>query len=192
MEMIVKGLKIDPAIFTFQYGCLCNGQCCNYGVYTDMEEYKSLMSMSEKIQQHLDDSQPQDTALWFEKPEEDSDFPSGYAVGTELHNGKCVFLDNQGLCTLQKMAIAEGEYKWKYKPLYCILFPLTIYEGELTIDYEHIDRLSHCNKHACEKAAIYEYCKSEIHHLFGEDGYRELEQLKEAYLAQKDKENGSN
>lgn len=186
MELKVKGLKIDPAIFTFEYGCLCNGQCCNYGVFTDLEEHKSLMTMTDKIKNYMDDTQPSDTALWFETPEVDSDFPSGYAVGTELFNGKCVFLDKEGLCSLQKMAMEENEYKWKYKPLYCILFPLTIYEGELTIDYEHIDRLSHCNKHACNKAAIYEYCKSEIQHLFGEDGFKELETLKTAYLAAKE------
>ncbi len=78
---------------------------------------------------------------WFEKPQKDEDFESGIAVGTEVYNGKCVFLDKNGLCTLQKMADVEGEHKWKYKPIYCILFPLVVWEETFTIDDDHINRL---------------------------------------------------
>ena len=124
----------------------------------------------------------QDISKWFEPPEEDEDFESGIAVGTEINNGKCTFLDKDGLCTLQKLAIEEGSYKWKYKPLYCILFPLTIYENALTIDDEHIDRLKTCNKNFAGGRTIYEACIEEIKHLFGEEGFKELEAYRAEYL----------
>ena len=91
----------------------------------------------------MDETQSKNIDEWFEEPEEDEDFESGVAVGTEIINGKCTFLDKNGLCTLQKLAMIEGEHKWKYKPIYCVLFPLTIFEGALTIDDEHIDRLKY-------------------------------------------------
>ncbi|NCS88114.1 MAG: DUF3109 family protein, partial [Ignavibacteria bacterium] len=56
---------------------------------------------------------------WFEAPETDEDFESGVAVGTNVINGKCTFLDKNGLCSLQKLALEEGAHKWEYKPLYC-------------------------------------------------------------------------
>jgi Fe-S-cluster containining protein len=182
VEKIVKGLKIDPRIFTLNFGCKCTGECCHYGVYTDLKEHQAIMDIKDKIIPLLDDSQPDDPALWFEQPEKDEDFESGVAVGTELYNGKCVFLDKAGLCTLQKLALIEEVDRWKYKPLYCILFPLTIYQEALTIDDEHIERLKSCNNNRLNGISIYDSCKEEMLHLFGEDGIAEIEAFKLQYL----------
>lgn len=181
-EKVIKGLIIDENLFKFPFKCRCSGECCNYGVYTDLKEYEYIISIKDKILPLLDDSQTPEIEKWFEKPEKDEDFESGFAVGTELHNGKCVFLDKNGLCTLQKLANNEGEHKWKYKPLYCILFPLTIYEGKLTIDDDHINRLKTCNREVNEGYTIFDYCKEELIHLLGEDGYNELAEYKDEYL----------
>ena len=182
---IIKGIGIDPKIFTFSFGCRCSGECCYYGVYTDLKERDQILSLKDKIIPMLDDSQTTSVKKWFEPPEKDEDFESGIAAGTELFNNKCVFLDKSGLCTLQKLAVKEGEHKWKYKPLYCILFPLTIYEGALTIDDEHIDRLKTCNK-VQSGMTIYEACTEELKYLFGEDGYAEIEEYRKKYLETRD------
>ncbi len=174
----IKGIKIDPAIFTFKFGCRCNGECCYYGVYTDLKEYQKIIDIKDKIIPIMDDSQPADIEKWFEAPEKDEDFDSGVAVGTELYNKKCVFLDKNGLCSLQKLALAEKKHKWAYKPLYCVLFPLTIFEGALTIDDDHINRLKICNKRPENDISIYDACKEELIHLFGDDGFLELEEYK--------------
>ncbi len=97
----------------------------------------------------------------------------------ELYNDKCVFLDKDGLCTLQKLALKEGVDQWNYKPLYCILFPLTVFENTLTIDDEHIDRLKTCNAESAVNLSIYEACKSELLHFFGEDGLEEIEEVQD-------------
>jgi Fe-S-cluster containining protein len=178
----IKGVKIDPLIFTMKFSCKCNGECCYYGVYADLNENKMIMGIKDKIIPLMDESQTTDISKWFEAPEKDEDFESGVAVGTELHNGKCVFLDKEGLCTLQKLAILNDEPRWKYKPLYCILFPLTIFNGAVTVDDDHIDRLKICNKFPTSETTIYDSCINELKHFFGEDGFTELEKYRKEYL----------
>ena len=187
---VINGLKIDPIIFTHKFVktcdvCICSGECCYYGVYTDLKEYKQIMKMKNRIIQSMDDSQTKNVDKWFEAPEKDEDFDSGVAVGTEVYNGKCVFLDRQGYCTLQKIAMEEGEFRWKYKPLYCILFPLVIYEGALTVDDDHLNRMHYCNKVENQNSTIYDCCKNEIKHLLGEKGFKELEAYRKEYLNKK-------
>lgn len=180
----INGILIDPQIFTFKFACKCTGECCNFGVYTDLNECKGILSIKDKIIHLMDETQNKDTDKWFEAPEEDEDFESGVAVGTEIVNGKCTFLDQNGLCALQKLAILEGEHKWKYKPLYCILFPLTIYDGALTVDDEHIDRLTTCNNNPIQEMTIFDTCQEELLYFLGEDGFAELEKYREEYLFQ--------
>jgi hypothetical protein len=175
----INGIKIDPQIFTFKFGCDCKGECCHYGVYADYDEYKKIMSLKDQIIPLMDETQSKNIDDWFEEPQEDSDFPSGIAVGTEIINGKCTFLDKDGLCVLQRLANKHNLYKWEYKPIYCILFPLTVYENTLTIDDEHIDRLETCNNNPNNRTTIFEHCQEELRHFFGEEGFNELLRIRE-------------
>lgn len=183
-ELYIKGIKIDPNIFTFKFGCRCNGECCNYGVYTDLKEHENILANKDKIIPLMDETQSTNISHWFEPAEEDDDFESGVAVGTEIVNEKCAFLDKNGLCVLQRLALEEGEHKWKYKPIYCVLFPLTIYQNTLTIDDEHIDRLSYCNKFPISDSSIFDACKEELEFFFGKEGFEELLKYKEEVLSQ--------
>jgi Protein of unknown function (DUF3109) len=179
---VIKGLKIDPQIFVYKFSCKCTGECCHYGVYADLKEYEHIVSIKDEIAAAFDETQTKNFEEWFEPAQKDEDFESGIAVGTQVVNKKCTFLDKNGLCSLQKYANSRGEYKWKYKPLYCILFPLTIYEESLTIDYEHIDRLKTCNKEMFAGLTIFEACKEELLYFFGEEDFAELEKYKEEFL----------
>lgn len=186
-EKKISGYFIDPLIFTQKFVkacdvCICSGECCYYGVYTDKSEFEKIMSVKNRIIKSMDDSQTKNPEVWFEEEEEDLDFPSGVAVGTEVHNGKCVFLDKQGFCTLQKIAMEDGEFRWKYKPLYCILFPLVIFEGVLTVDDEHLDRMHYCNKPQNQVSTVFECCKNELQYLLGEKAFEELVEYKNEYL----------
>lgn len=183
-ELHINGIKIDPNIFTFKFGCRCNGECCHYGVYTDLKEHDNILAIKDKIIPLMDETQSKNISDWFEPAEEDDDFESGVAVGTEIVNGKCAFLDKNGLCVLQRLALEEGEHKWKYKPIYCVLFPLTIYQNTLTIDDEHIDRLSYCNKFPISDSSIFDACKEELEFFFGKEGFEELLKYKEEVLLQ--------
>ncbi len=68
--------------------------------------------------------------------------------------------------------------------MYCILFPLTIYDGVLTIDTDHIDRLPYCNVDPNTKLTMFEACKEELKHVLGTDGFSELEKYREEYLSE--------
>jgi Fe-S-cluster containining protein len=179
---VIKGLKIDPQIFIYKFRCRCTGECCHYGVYTDLKEYEKIISIKEELLSTFDESQTKNVEEWFEPAEKDEDFDSGIAVGTQVVNKKCTFLDKNGLCSLQKYANSTREYKWKYKPLYCILFPFTVYDGFLTIDDEHIDRLRTCNKEMFPETTIFEACKEELLYYFGEENFAELEKYREEFL----------
>ncbi len=181
-EKVIKGLKIDPQIFVYKFNCKCTGECCHYGVYADLKEYEHIVSIKDELISTFDETQTKNFEEWFETAEEDEDFESGIAVGTQVVNKKCTFLDKNGLCSLQKYANSRGEYKWKYKPVYCVLFPFTVYEGALTIDYEHIDRLKTCNKEMFPGTTIFEACKEELLYFFGEDQFTELEKYREEFL----------
>ncbi len=178
----VNGLYIDPKIFTFKFKCKCTGECCHYGVYTDLKEHDQIMELKDRVMGLFDETQSKDVRKWFEPPEKDEDFESGVAVGTEVINSKCTFLDKYGLCTLQRLANLDGVDKWEYKPMYCILFPLTIYENTLTIDDEHIDRLKTCNIEPVGDTSIFEACKEELQYFFGEKDFQNLLKIKEQYL----------
>jgi Fe-S-cluster containining protein len=180
---VINGIKIDPKIFTFKFRCNCTGECCYYGVYTDLKEQQQIMRLKDRLLPLFDESQSKNADKWFEPPEKDEDFESGVAVGTEVINGKCAFLNKNGLCTLQTLAINEGVDKWKYKPLYCILFPFTVYDGALTIDDDHIDRLKTCNINPVDDISIFDACREELLHFFGPDGYKELEDYQKEYLS---------
>jgi len=186
-EKQINGYFIDPLIFTqkFVKHCdikICSGECCHYGVYTDLKEYEKIMSIKDRIITSMDATQTKNPDLWFEEQEPDDDFPSGIAVGTEVHNGKCVFLDKQGFCTLQKIAFEDGEFKWKYKPIYCILFPLVIFEGAITVDDEHLDRMHYCSIAKNQISTVFECCKNELLYILGEKGFQELEEYRNDYL----------
>lgn len=179
----INGLKIDPLIFTFKFTCRCvGGECCNYGVYTDYKEHEKILSVKDEIIELMDESQSKNVDEWFEAPEKDDDFESGIAVGTNIINDKCTFLDKHGLCNLQRLGLSKGIHKWTYKPIYCVLFPLTIFQGALTVDDEHIDRLNSCNRFASEGQTIFDSCKEELKYFLGKDGFVELEKYRVEYL----------
>ncbi len=188
IDKIIGEYWIDPIIFTEKFVrscdlCKCSGECCYYGVYTDKYEYDEIIKRKDEIIDIMDDSQTKDAGKWFEPPEEDEDFESGIAVGTELYNGKCVFLDKQGFCALQKLAINKNEDKWKYKPLYCILFPLVIYEDTITVDDEHLARMHFCNRDENLNSTIFDACIDELKYLFGEEKFIELLDYRNEILA---------
>lgn len=183
----LNGLKIDPLIFTqgFVPGCdigKCGGQCCNWGVYMDRDFHPLIMKFESRIKDVMDEFQIKDTSKWFEKDlEEDHDFPSGYAIGTELYINnegitQCVFKDKNGYCSLQVMAVKNGMHKWEIKPKYCIMYPVTIVDNILTVDNEHSARLDYCGVGHEENytQTVFEAMTEEIKFIVGEEGYKFL------------------
>jgi len=179
-----NGLKIEPVIFTqgFVPGCdinICSGQCCNWGVYMDVNFRDVIMMHKDDIISIMDDLQIKDTAKWFEnETEDDDDFPSGIAIGTELYKNaegteQCVFKDKNGFCTLQNAAVKKGMHKWAIKPKYCIMYPLTVIDGTLTYDDDHSRKLDYCGIHKKENftQSVFEAMQEELIFVLGKEGY---------------------
>lgn len=182
-----NGIKIDPIIFTqgFVPGCnmkICHGQCCNWGVYMDKPFKEIIMKFEDEIKSVMDEHQIKDSDKWFETEiEEDEDFPSGLAIGTELYEtphgiSQCVFKDKRGFCSIQVAADKNNMHKWAIKPKYCIMYPLTIIDNVLTYDDDHAAKLDYCGvdkKHNFSQT-VFEAMTEEITFILGADGYAYL------------------
>ncbi len=185
----VKNFKIDALVFTAGFVPFCNvpvcrGNCCYWGVYVDVKERDKILSYKDLILKYMDETQPKDIEQWFEKEEyDDTDFPSGKCVGTNIYNDKCAFLTKEGYCILQITAVENGMHKWALKPFYCCIYPLTFGEGVLTYDDGHAEDLPYCGISAKHNHAgpVIEICKEEFTYVLGEDGYAELLKIYEAW-----------
>lgn len=157
--------------------CNCSAHCCTGGVWTDVKEYEIIMSQKELIKQQMDETQTPDDRQWFENEiADDSDFPSGKAIGTAVLNGKCAFLDKFGRCSIQLAAVANGKHKWAWKPMYCILFPIEISDKVIGFDPMLQDEQQCCTISTEFEIPLFAACKEELTYLLGEDGYKMLEE----------------
>lgn len=178
----VKNFKVDSLVFTARFVSFCNvpvcrGSCCYWGVYVDIKEREKILEHKDLILKFMDETQPRDVELWFEKDEwDDPDFPSGKCVGTNVYSNKCVFLTKEGYCVLQTSSTNSGMHKWALKPFYCCIYPLTFWEGVLTYDDGHAEDLEYCGIKAVYNHAgpVVEVCKDEFIYVLGEEGYSDL------------------
>jgi len=96
MSKKIKKRKIDCQ------QCKTQSDCCRLGAWIDLEEAKKIIAL--KIGGD------------FFHLEQDSDFPSGYKVGTSYEDETCAFLDPDGLCRVHKV-------DYSFKPETCKEFP---------------------------------------------------------------------
>jgi hypothetical protein len=174
-------LKVDNNIFTLRFsnGCSmynCKGNCCRYGVWADIEEKKNILDHSEMIIRYMEPFQEKNPQQWFE-PEnvDDKDFPSGIAVGTQIRDTGCVFLDSNGRCVLQKAAMAEGMDRFALKPFYCVAYPITIDNSVLMYDDDQYPDNPHCCSPRSEGSmTVFDICSEELEFTVGQEGLQEL------------------
>jgi Fe-S-cluster containining protein len=82
--------------------CPTQSDCCQTGAWADLEEAKKIISLGLKGE--------------FFQLEPDSDFPSGFRIGTSYNDNPCTFLDPDGLCSIHKI-------DYHLKPRSCREFP---------------------------------------------------------------------
>jgi hypothetical protein len=173
LPIFVGPYRISPQLreLGFARGCgpeRCNAACCKAGgAYVDVRERDRILAHAELIRQHLDETQDRDPARWFEAEEKlDPDYPSGACVGTAHRDGRCNFLDRSDRCSLQSAALAAGEHKWAFKPMYCALFPLDLAAGVVKLD----GRVRHgacCAPTTDHARSALQACREELVHLLG-------------------------
>ena len=170
-ELFEKGFPADGG------PCTCSSVCCEEGVYADVTDRERILSHKEMITKYMDDTQTRDETRWFEQRElEDGDFPSGKCVGTEAFNGKCVFLDGFGRCSLQVAAAAEGMHKWALKPFFCVLYPIEVTCKVVSFDDMLQNEQSCCSIGHQYDMPLFEGCKEELTYLVGPEGFRKMEE----------------
>ena len=173
--------KIDPILFEkgFSKGCgpfQCQTTCCSSGVFIDPIEMAVILQHKEEVKAMMDETQTTDDAVWFENIiEDDVDFPSGYAVGTEVYNDKCVFLRKDGRCSVQLVSAEKFNDPWRIKPYFCVAFPISIDNGVVTFDDYQQDKAHCCSIVPHADVSLVESCKAELEYVLGKEGYQQLQ-----------------
>lgn len=197
----INGLKVDELIFTQGFVDYCNidkcgGGCCHSGVYADLGEQALILEHAAEIAAAMDETQDTDPDTWFDgEIVDDSDFPSGKAIGTQVHDRDggisgftegCVFLDKRHFCSIQVAAANAGLHRWAWKPKYCILFPVTVVEGTITYDDSHSEDLHHCGPKGATNYvhSVHESMREELRYFVGDV---EFEKLEAYYQANRDR-----
>lgn len=152
----------------------CAGDCCRHGVYLSLDARDRILRHRERIQGLMDETQTTDVGAWFEDElHADPDFPGGECAGTDVHNGKCVFLNREGLCTLQiaESGLGKGHH---LKPFYCRIFPLCTSGDRIEFDDLNDGRDPCCTLTEDGLTDPFEAYAYEFTEILGEAGYRAL------------------
>jgi hypothetical protein len=154
-------------------------------VWVDLRERDKILAHADLIREHMEAGQEKREDRWFDGTWVHTDFPSGEATGTTLHNGACVFLDSSRRCVLQK-----ASQTLQLKPWFCFAFPITIEDGELMVDDEKAFDPNCCTTDAEGVLNVFEVCPEELKHVLGAEGLQELEQLAADRMTTPDSERG--
>ena len=162
----------------FAAGCdtrLCVGRCCRSGVWLDPADRDRVLAHARLVREAMDPGQPRDQARWFSRRTiVDHDFPSGTAVHTRVRGGRCVFLNGEGRCVLQKASLRAG-LAVSLKPYFCTAFPVTIAAGVVTLD----DKDFRAGQPCCDSTeggplTVLDTCAMELRHVLGAAGVSAL------------------
>jgi len=172
----LPSMQIDPLVFhaKFPGSCdlaKCKSRCCKGGVWADIREKEVILKNADLFVPYMR-PESKDPSSWFGEENVDPDCPSGIAVETNVAGDYCVFFHPDHGCSLQKAAVDLGWHEWEFKPRFCIMFPLVVSEGVLTVD-EDMDDVW-CMKRDNRTHPILPAVEKEVRHLFPEDVARKL------------------
>lgn len=116
----------------------CKGMCCYDGVYLLDGEKEYITAVVERFKDFFS-FLPSDYIIdgnW-------KDIVTGRKTAIRVYTNVskefpehfnktlCVFADNEGKCSLQKLAFTLNIHKWTFKPVGCWMHPLRIYNGKI-------------------------------------------------------------
>jgi len=169
-------MKIDPLVFRakFPHRCVldrCKSRCCRGGVWADLAERDLILGNADLFLPYVR-PEAKDPSLWFGETTRDPDCPSGTAVETNVAGDYCILFHPAHGCALQKAAVEVGRHEWEFKPRFCVMFPLVVSEGVLTVDEDMEDVW--CMMRENRTHPILSAVAREVNHLFPEDVARKL------------------
>jgi hypothetical protein len=169
-------MKINELVFKAKFPKYCDlekcgGRCCKGGVWADLREKEIIMNNSEAFLPFMR-PETRNPNCWFGETAHDADCPSGVAIETNVVGDSCVFSHPKTGCALQVAAARQGLHEWKFKPLFCIMFPLVVCENELTVDEDMEDVW--CMEPENRTHPILPAMVREVNYLFPQDVVRKL------------------
>jgi len=169
-------MKIDPHVFRakFPHRCAldrCKSRCCSGGVWADLGEREVILRNADLFLPYVR-PEAKDPAVWFGETSKDPDCRSGIAVETNVLGDYCAFFHPAHGCSLQKAAIDRGLHEWEWKPRFCIMFPLVVSDGTLTVDEDMDDMW--CMSEENRTVPVLDAVEREVSHLFPDEVARKL------------------
>ncbi len=165
----------------------CKGACCVFGVWVDTREVTDILANAAVIRPFMPEN-CQNPGEWFVPVEdEDKNSPSGRVIHTavepaEWHFGStaCIFCREDGKCSLQLAAVANGLHPWRFKPFYCIIHPLDLDDqGRITLDTAEavLAEEGSCLRRAGSNIPLVETFTPELEYLLGQKTFQALKTL---------------
>lgn len=112
---------------------ICRATCCHDGVWLDDEEREVIGEVIEAHEGKLDSYGWRETEIFTRREgrwksvtiaeEKPGEFP------THFPRTRCVFLDTEHRCVLQRLAMDEDKHPWFWKPVSCWMHPLLLKPG---------------------------------------------------------------
>lgn len=105
----------------------CRATCCHDGVFLDAEQESEIAAVIDRLGKYgfapddwreRRDGRTKTATLGSNDLAED--FPAHFP------RTRCVFLDSQHRCVLQRLAVDEGRHPWWWKPISCWMHPLLL------------------------------------------------------------------
>ena len=176
----------------------CKATCCYDGVHVSDEEAQYIQGV---VREHFSDLMDADDVIigdsgmkktvtrMAEEGELADDFPAHFA------KTRCVFLDHQGYCGLQKFAMEQDDDPWRHKPLTCWMHPLVLIpagkwedrpvltivnagnDPQKSVDYAGYASCTHCGREDAGGLPAWQVLEAELRRigeLCGRDIYGEL------------------
>ncbi|MFT4176131.1 MAG: DUF3109 family protein [Luteolibacter sp.] len=112
----------------------CRATCCHDGVLLEKDEMAIIgdviESRCERLagygwnpETYLTEENGQGRSVTLENPDPPEHFPPHFP------KTRCVFLDGEHRCVLQRLAMDEGRHPWWWKPVSCWMHPLILVPG---------------------------------------------------------------
>lgn len=110
----------------------CRATCCHDGVFLDAEQEAGISAIVGRLSKYGFDRRE-----WLERREGRVKTATVEATSAELADDfpahfprtRCVFLDPEHRCLLQRLAMDEGRHPWWWKPVSCWMHPLLLRRG---------------------------------------------------------------
>lgn len=171
--------SVDTEIFTRTYfmHCMqctfCNDQCCSFGADIDMINVDRIMKHKEDLEEFTGVK----SKHWFylNKRKWDHEYPGNEYTRISKRNNSCVFLNPKGRgCMLHSYAIEKGIDYRELKPFFCVVFPVTYYEGTLVVPDEVNEKTLAC---LGDGPDLYQGAREAIRYYFGDGIIEELDEI---------------